>query len=297
MKKTSDIALLSRVISFYSISGTIPSISKKPPILPSIFAIFSLGSGLVVIKIFLIEKIEGLKFTATNALLYSGTSLTIILFNFICFGNVWFHSGVWRDIFDLINKFDLAMEGYRTQMEKYTIIYYIKIITFSVGNVSLFVYILCSSNENFFIYEKVICYIYALFANMQIFASTFILWELLSMICKRYQFVEEKLKETYQSPKSSDIFWNKDQFKITVSLLSKMVTDINEFFGLRILLIIIMVFFNVLNVYQYIFLYFPQSEQESFLHKSAIILETSWLLVSIYLLIILVVMAKLYIKT
>lgn len=281
MKKISGIVLVSRVVSFYSVSGTFPPISNTVSRL-SLFFLFCVGSFLLLVKVLITDFLFTLNLTFINALLYITTSCTVLAFNVLCFANIWLHSTAWRDLFNFINKFDFTMEGYRILMEKNVLLYYIKIIVLSIGKLVLLVYLfMLSVNGNLLNYEVIICHSYLIFTNMQMFTSILVLWDLLNIISKRYNFVNEKIKEIYQSPKSPDIFWNKQQLKISISLLNDMVMTINEFFGHRILITLTQLFFNVLSVLQYTFYYFPHDGQPSFPRKCAILMETFWLLVSI----------------
>lgn len=281
MQRRSDIALVSSVILFFSRFGTFPPMSKKPSILTWLLAIFSLGFSLYIIKVYVIDDIIALKFTTTGTILYSSSTLTIIGFNFLCIKTLWFNAAAWEDLMKSIHEFDFSMEGYRTHVEENVLLYYTKIIIFNIGNFTIYILLLLAIKQQFS-YTLLICYVYALLSNVQIFVSTLILWDLLCVIYKRYNFLEEKIKEIYQSHNYSDIFWNRRQFKVLFYLLTDMVAKINLLFGQRILMMFILTFFNALSIFQYMFFDFHNNET-NVLYKSASVMETAWLLVSIQL--------------
>lgn len=280
MKRISDIALIRSVISLYNIIGTFPPILKKPAILTSIFTVVLLVLSLVVTKVFISDIFMVFTFTPTAITLYIGATLTVIAFNFLCLKNLWFYPVAWSDLFELIEEFDINMEKYKVHLKENALLYYIKIITCNIGNLLLYM-LLTFSVKLDFDYKIMIYYGYSLFANMQIFSSILILWDLLRIICKRYKIIEKLITNTYQTPTVSNISWNRYQFKVLVSLLNDMVTTIDQFFGPRILLMLMLTIFNVLNVFQYLFLDFPLKEQQSIFHRITVCIETCWLLVSI----------------
>lgn len=281
MKRTRDIELTSSIVAFYSIIGVLPPISKKRSILALILTTFSLGSLLVVTKLLIFDEFSKFRFAPTSVILNIGSILTLIVFNLLCLKNIWIPSASWNDLFQLFEEFDFKSEGNRIHLDENALLYYLKIVLFNIGNIILFILMFLSIARDFS-YMSLVWYSYGFLIGIQMFASTLIFWDLIRMICKRYNFLEKKITEIYQSPKSN-IFWNKYQFKKLINILNTMVQQITHFFGQRILIMLILTFFNVLNIFEFIFIIIPLMKIHNFslLRKLAVLLETSWLLVSI----------------
>lgn len=277
MKKSSDIALLKSVISFYSIFATFPPTTFKLPISVALFVPFTVCSTFLTLKAYLVNV---LRMTTIGSFLYICTTITMMLFNISCFRNLFVNRSSWSELLKKIEEYDFLMEEYRNHREKNTYMYYLQVIFLNMGNLLIFIIVLFSAGDKFTII-KLICYIYVLFTNLQVFATAFMFWSLLTVVCTRYMILEQKLIDCYSAPIHFNAFWNEHQTKVSVYWLNDMMLKINQIFGVRILLTLVLTFFSVLNMFDYIFFDLPFPGEKTTVHIFTVGLATFIFLVSI----------------
>lgn len=276
MRKTADLTLLKNLVYFYSILGTFPHTFKKQFVFKSVFTLLSflLSLGITICYVMDIKKYS---FTPSAAILYTGATFTLVVFNLLCYINMSYYLAIWNDLFRNLDEFNFTME--EIQIEENTIFYHFKIIFLNLVTFLLYAVVIFSIGKDIS-FAPIIFYCYAYFTDMQILATTFVFWNILRILGKRYDFLKEKLKEIYQSSKCFDIFWNREKLKGLVLLLNDVLVTINHIFGKRILVIFILTFFSVLNIFQYMFLDFPVKEERSILRKWSVFLKLFCHLVS-----------------
>lgn len=244
-KKEYDVIFLNNIIRCYSFIGTFPSDEK---ILLLFLPPYFLAGATFYLKI-------ACNYFNERCLSLTGMSLLIliminvILYSLVCLKDSWSPLDKWNNIFNDIEFFDYKLKKNIMMLRKCTVNF--KLL---LGN------ILCAILEiltyrpelNSIVYAISSSYLYIV--HLQIFATTLVLNMVFDMLVKRFECLRCKTIEVYTSINKDRLFWNSLQLKDSYLLLVNTVQKINERFGQRMLLILILTFLSTLGNFQYYFL-------------------------------------------
>lgn len=166
------------------------------------------------------------------------------IFSLVCWKDAWIYGSLWADFFSDISRFDNKME----KIQESTLNLYLKII---IGHIFyLFIQIMSyMSTMEHIIYILSLTYLY--FVSLQIFTTTLLIDIIFGMFVRRYELLRKKTTEVFLSPSRNQIFWNTIKLKELHLLLIKNNIRFNDFFGQRILLLLMITFLNLLGAFQY----------------------------------------------
>lgn len=280
MKSKSDVDILKSVINFYSFAGIFPNMDKKRSVLIAFFFMLSFAGTIWLPKVYWNNRFILYKMSLVELIVYFGTITAYIVFNIVCLISLVLQRNLWKDLFKNIEEFDLAMEGHRINLEKNSLLCYLKIFSLNIVYLLLLSFIYFSV-EGKYNQKQIVPFIFLSFLSTQLLMSTLVLKDLLKILEKRYDFLEFKMKEIYISSKNHQVFWNKHQFKTLHFLLSDMVGKINRIFGQKVLVILTLTIFNVLDIIEFSLEEYQQEDQKSIINISTVLLQGISLLVSI----------------
>lgn len=261
MRKKRDFELLRNIIKFYSFTGTFPHTQKSVKL--CLLAYYIVG-----ITYFVEVYLNFLKlstFSSLGIVLNTSTVTLMLAFSILCLYEVFHQEIVWKSFFIDLKTFDSMLESEGIILEDTVYKYYFKFIitnTFYVVTYSSF--ILTPNTRNF---QKIVGTSFAFLMNMQILLTTLTSEKCFMIIAKRYDCVKSRIRETYTSP-NVDKNWNCHQLEILHLLLINMVNKVNELFGQRILIILLMLLLDVLGSFQ---LAFFEKVQEEPTHTQEVI--------------------------
>lgn len=244
-RKKYDVKLLRNVIRFNSVIGTFPC-DKKIALL-ILIPYFSAGGILSLAT--RLRHFNNHLLSIGNYFLFNCFMVTIILYSLVCVRSTWTHAITWKSILRSMESFDAKM-GRNREMLTDSVFMYFKFLLANILSV-LLQGITYSSEMNSIPYAISSSYLYIV--NLQIFSTTLVLGIIVDMVVKRYEFLRLKTVEVYTSMNKERLFWNSLQLKDSYLHLKDILEKVNEIFGLKILLILIVTFLVILGNFQYYF--------------------------------------------
>lgn len=244
-KKKYDLNLLKNVIRFYSLIGTF-SFNKKFVLI--ILLPYFLAGEIIHLTI-RVKYFNEHFMSISNLCLFISFMIIKIMYSGVCVRDNWNHYKLdaWNGVISDIDSFDFKVGKNRKMFKDSTSIYLkIMLVNISYGILILLTYSTQISSIQFAITSS-----YLYIVNLQMFSTILVLGMILDMIMKRYEFLRMKTFEVYQSINKERLIWNSLQLEDSYLLLTNTVKNVNEFFGIRILLIFILAFLGTVGRFQY----------------------------------------------
>lgn len=239
-KKEDDVKFLQYVVRFYGFLGIFPLNNKY--VLMFLHMYFLMGLTWILVVQWKFLHLVYLSYTGLT--IYITINMCIIMFNLVCCKNAWTHRSLWKLFFIDIEAFDDKME---TSQNPTSTIY----LKFIFGNIFYLIiqivsYLQVMNGIKYAIYKS-----YLYIVSLQMFVTTSALDMIFNMLEKRYEFLRRQTAEVFLCTHMNCTFWNIKQLKDSHFLLTNTNKRVNELFGLRILLLLIIAFINFLGLFQY----------------------------------------------
>lgn len=175
--------------------------------------------------------------------------LILILFGLRCLGDARTNKLLWRLIFNALENFDSKLEERRNISEKSVVKTF---ITFLLVNIFLACSLMPLNIEEAIIYAVLIATFYLYLIHTQLFVTTFVSTNVLNTIGRRFEIFIDKTGQAYMDTHIEQVFCNGLQLKHSHYSLIIITKSFNKIFGQRILLLVVLTFFYILNSFQYI---------------------------------------------
>lgn len=239
--KKSDIVLLKDVIGFCGFAG-FPYVSKYKIILLIIF-------NFVAISYTFKEYVNSIDVLSYIMIfIFSSQKVFMIIFNLLSLKSTCRDEKLWKDFFWFVETFEVKMGMKGLVHEERVFIYFIRLVLGNVIYVTMFIsfcFYLKKSDP-----EAIIVVAHMYFIMIQIFTSISILGNSLKILQKRYDYLRKEINEAYSFTQHRS-FLNCQRLKIGYLLVADATGKINQIFGQRILIIIILTFVYVTGGLQF----------------------------------------------
>lgn len=172
-----------------------------------------------------------------------------VIFSLISLKNSHNHESLLHEFFSDLESFDYIMKRKTFYVKDVMYKYYWKYV---FGNVFyIIVHSSSFSTVKDFSFQQVILVTYFFLVSTQIFVTASVLKSILDILGKRYDFLIREIKQFSLCPRDDNGFWTAYQLKAWHLLLTNLVKKINELFGQRILLILIITLLSVTGCFQW----------------------------------------------
>lgn len=250
MKQTKqrDIILFKKIVRFYSYIGIFAYLERKKKLPLILFYIF----GLPCFTKGCLNFIRPFDFSSIEFLLQFANILILIVFSLMCLKNAFVHVTLWKNLFGDIEEFDSVIKE-EMILDEFVYKYYSKFVITNLFYFLMYSVIFLVKFDIFEI-EALIGTSYAILCNIQIVVTIFSLEKLFAIIEKRYECLKRQSRRTFLIPKLGGNFCNDRNLEAAYFLLIKICKNINELFGQRIFIVLLMTFIDILASFQYSFL-------------------------------------------
>lgn len=239
-----DVTIINSIFQFYNYIGMFSLTAKYTKAILILY--YVIGTVCVIKSHFLILLL--MPVSSTGLVLSSLGVVMMTLFALVCLKDVCCYNGYWIAFFRDIKSFDRKMKGQRSILEEFLWKNLSKLILGHVVFVTFNYYSYSSTLESL---ESIISFSYICIISFQLLATTLVISIILEMLKKRFELLSRKTMEVYLTPTRGDTFWNDVQLMDSHLLLINITGTINNLFGHRILLSIMLIFVNVLGGFQY----------------------------------------------
>lgn len=248
-KKYRDIFLLKKIVRFYSYTGTFACMSRKNKLLLIPFYILGLS---YLVRGYL-NYMESSTFSSVGFFLHNCIMMTLLVFSLLCLKHSFEHEMTWDAFFENVEAFDLLIRKANICLGENVYKYYSK---FCLSNTFYFlVYLLLFFTKAVpFTFENLIGTSYTILINTQLLVTILVLEKLYALIGKRFECLTAEMIYRFLFLRPNEEFEKGHKLKEAYFLLTQMVKGINELFGQRILLILLITFLDVLGSFDYTFL-------------------------------------------
>lgn len=280
-KKRRDISLLKETIHFYSSLGIFPCVTRNKIVYTLLLAVLHVHGVFFSIAVYF-DHWKVFDLSSMTFASHAGSIFAIMGLSFIFLKQFHSRDGVWNNLFQCVDTFDVTMEVQRAHLTKTVFFYHLKMYVINISCILrcvMFFYSQFKPMEN--IYRAFILSSYGLYMTLQIIITTSIFHEVIGIIEKRYDFLRVKISNVFISTIRAEKFWNNRQLKTSYFSLEDMVERINVFFGPRILLLLILTVTEILGVLEYIVLEYPQQKYTKMLDLLLTVSQMVMFLVSI----------------
>lgn len=237
-----DVVLLKDVIHFYSFVGNYPPKKKYKWILLTSYHIVSI---IMLVNMFL----STLQLSIVGYFIYIVNVTLSVIFSLISLKNSHSHKSLLHEFFSDLESFDCIMKRKTFYVKEVVHKYYWKYV---FGNVFyIIVHASSFSTLKDFSFPQVILITYFFVVSMQIFVTASVLKSILDILERRYDFLIREIKQFSLCPRDDNGFWASYQLKACHLLLTNLVEKINEIFGHRILLILIITLLSIIGCFQW----------------------------------------------
>lgn len=252
-KKTEDVSLIKHVLGIFNCIGVSSSGNKYFIVLITFYVI-----GIA----FYAKKYADFDFeytlSNTARLLDILYLILTIVFSLTCLMEFWTHEALWNTFFLNMENFDCKLGRRWSIIEKSVCNCY---LTLCLGSALILILCILEYSESDFhvclVLNSISCdYV----IQLQMFVSTFVLKEILSVIEKRFEILKRKTVENFVPRHIGQTFWNGIELKESHLIMINITKIVDKLFRQRILLLLIATFIVVLDGFQFLVLEnLPQS--------------------------------------
>lgn len=273
MGEEKDTTLLKKIFHFYGCFGMF-SYNKKYII------IFTASFHLLAAIFFTITASTNtdVRLSVVGTFIFGAFYFMMIIFDLVCLKNAYYQKSLWKQLFKDIELFDSIIEGTVFMESIYK--YYTK---FGVST------ILCTTAYSLTIlslirtlrYHQTITLAYFYFLINYMFVTTILFQKLIRIAQKRYDFLRRKVKKDYSPTNAFKWPCNRQQLESSHLLMDNIVKAINNIFGRKICLIIVITFLGILGNFQYTLLEDSQTKYRDLNNLVTSLISIVFLMVSI----------------